>query len=496
MSYIVNIPDIPEISPQEVDQRINEYRKYLGSIRERLPKGALSYALAPWHYNWNDSQSPHNAWLQEVRVHVPSSGKRSEIRGCNIFVRLLGSYHNGYVELHYKNVRSYSLAQVSEWRYDEIRLSKEGYVVHEIRFDADSRWFIECEDFFYDWKPFHWESTLNVGARNQLLRESKVLRGHDRAVTAVTFSPDSRVLTSSDEGSVLFWDAHSGRQMHVLNSAPATLLARSPDGKLLATVHSSDEFSGIHLWDADTNQLLATLPAENTMNTIQEINFSPDSLTLATAEHFPSWQGSFGRIRLWKLHTPNIQHTLLGMWSVTFAPDSSIIAGVGHTGKATFKGSDIKLWAVTSGQEQSTFTTSSPLLYQVAFSPDGAKIAAMGRDYAGPPVGRHLIVIWDIQTNQEERRFRTPYNINKIAWDPDGRLLASAGETALGNPEDGVQGWLTIWDADSGQDLQTRISHQGSISSLAFSPSGELLATGGSDGTVKVWRVGKASKST
>ncbi len=152
MSFILE-PDIhdPNLPIEEIFDRFRRYAEFLEAIRERLPAGACAYAFSPWHNSF-DRQAPHDSWLEELTMQVASSGKRHQYRHLQIHVRLLGAYHDGMIEFHYRNVYDCSLVSVNEWMYDEVRLSEDGHVIHEIRFDANSRWLIECEDFTYEWK--------------------------------------------------------------------------------------------------------------------------------------------------------------------------------------------------------------------------------------------------------------------------------------------------------------------------------------------------------
>lgn len=64
-----------------------------------------------------------------------------------------------------------------------------------------------------------------------------------------------------------------------------------------------------------------------------------------------------------------------------------------------------------------------------------------------------------------------------VAFSPDGKRLASASE----------DGTVKIWDAQTRQELRTLRGHSKGVYSIAFHPDGERLASAGEDGTVKIW---------
>ena len=51
----------------------------------------------------------------------------------------------------------------------------------------------------------------------------------------------------------------------------------------------------------------------------------------------------------------------------------------------------------------------------------------------------------------------------------------------------GVEGLAELWDTATGQKVQTFKGHFGPVNALAFSPDGTRLATGGADGTLRLW---------
>jgi WD40 repeat protein/uncharacterized caspase-like protein len=65
-----------------------------------------------------------------------------------------------------------------------------------------------------------------------------------------------------------------------------------------------------------------------------------------------------------------------------------------------------------------------------------------------------------------------------VAFSPDGMVLASGGDDHS----------IKLWEVETGRKLRTLTGHPGSVSSVAFSPDGKVLASGGSK-TIKLWEV-------
>ena len=151
----------------DVAGTFRRYKEYLLSAKDIFPPSAFALATSDWYFDFSDHRCPHDAWLETVELREPSSGERHERRATAIKMRLLGAYHDGYIELHYPRVFSYRLDAANgegghgDWRYDELRVSERGTLIHEIEWRGlpgtrESRWIIEASDLKFEWQ---WSSS-------------------------------------------------------------------------------------------------------------------------------------------------------------------------------------------------------------------------------------------------------------------------------------------------------------------------------------------------
>jgi WD40 repeat protein len=122
------------------------------------------------------------------------------------------------------------------------------------------------------------------------------LKGHHATVTGLAFSPDAQTLASCDAGGIAgIWDWPQGANAVWLRwpglvNEPATSLAFTPDGKLLAVGNMNRQ---VVLWDLARRQLLGGMGGRE--HPIASIAISPDGRLLAA--------GGDGIIECWNLAT-------------------------------------------------------------------------------------------------------------------------------------------------------------------------------------------------
>ncbi len=111
-------------------------------------------------------------------------------------------------------------------------------------------------------------------------------------------------------------------------------------------------------------------------------------------------------------------------------------------------------------------------IHAVAFSPDGRLVATAGED--------KTIWLWSTATGEPVGgAFRHPAKVGALAFSPDGRALLSGCDDGL----------VRLWDVEDASEFGPRFRHKSSVLGVAFSPDGRTVLTGSTDNTARLWDV-------
>ena len=206
----------------------------------------------------------------------------------------------------------------------------------------------------------------------------------------------------------------------------------SPDGTQLAVGSSI----GIWIYSAHTGKELNLLTGH--IKGPELIAYSPDGHTLASGGVvWPEWITYFhggslyaGTVCLWNPNTGEHKVTLgeheERVTCVEFSPDGSILANgsVDPRGHGT-----IRLWDVVTGKPKATLKGHTGGYELMVFSPDGQTLASAdnGGFFGGPMENVEMIRLWDTETGQHIILENPAFRANSIAFSPDGDTIATGG---------------------------------------------------------------------
>src|ERR1051325_10858974 len=381
------------------------------------------------------------------------------------------------------------------------------------------------------------------------------LNGRTNMAYNVAFSPDGSELFS---GGRTRWDLRTGRGLRITPDTPGkTFGIVSPDGRMVAVMRTNSNV--LTVLDSPSGKQLQSLTPSGEVGLVTRSRFSRDGTILAVVygpreDQRPTAATSYTRgsqVKLWDVKNGRELHSLTSSdvpMELEFTPDSKQIVTIGSMG-------EIAVWDVQSGSKLRDLAASpmramTPPVFKpgqmpqmpnmadiaammtntlgglaagtmgrsktsLAFSNDGRTLAiggfeaksnldiaammsgAMSGQMSGkrpkkgsPPPDmsdlmkdlkvRHIgqVQFWDMTTGAAIGEIKGHgRGVNKVAFSRDGKLLASAG----------TDNTIKIWDVASRTELRTLTGHTASIESIDFTPDGQLVASASEDGSTFLW---------
>jgi WD40 repeat protein len=288
-----------------------------------------------------------------------------------------------------------------------------------------------------------------------------------------------------------------------------TALAFSPDGKVLAVSGNRE----ILLHTLDGSAPPKRLPGLS--DRILSLAFSKDNALLVAGGGTPA---RFGEIQIWDLPAAKLRRSVMltgdTVFGVSLSPDGSR-AAAGCTDNT------VRIVDTATGKELTKMGAHENWVLGTVFGVDGKRVVSVGRDRSAKltdaasggfqenvnllrgelsAVARHpskdivviggedriaYVYLMDRPKNMKiaddttliRKLERQNGAITALAWSPDGNRIAVAGAA----PE------VNVYDAGTGARVAACKGHAAGIYGVAFSPDSATLATGGFDGTVRLY---------
>lgn len=264
-------------------------------------------------------------------------------------------------------------------------------------------------------------------------------------INDVAWSPAGDLIAVASTYGVYLYDSRSLSLTLTLDH-PSTVhqVVFNSDGSLLGSQSGDDT---VRLWQTRDGKLLNLVETDGELR--DDLGDDGELLILEQEESRLS-SASHGQL-VQQLRPPTNEYDYASI--AAFSPDGTLVASIADSVDAP----GIVIWRREDGSVVQKLTVRSPLLiYKVAFSPDG-KLLALGGSSGD-------VQIWRLEDGRRlHRKQGRPWAIYELEWSTDGTLLLS-----------GSQERLNVWNASSGALIQ---SFEGGIPA-AFSPDGTSIAFG------------------
>lgn len=273
-------------------------------------------------------------------------------------------------------------------------------------------------------------------------------------------------------GNIVIWKLGSEPAKTTLPAGATYPLGFSTDGKFLAAASQNND-EALIVWNLETNQRKSLLVDEKYRFT--SLAFKPDSYNLVAGNNA-------GHVIEWDLAEDEPTGRTLyqhagSVNSVVFNSDGKLLATGGDDGWAVLSDTTSRVgrrrFFAAGGERKPSQPGLNPRIISLAFkqSETGKWLAAGGDDH---------VFIWDVETGSEDRTFSTgPHPAGVlVAFRDDENLLTAFS----------FDGTLVQWDLGADGPVGKQFYNSGASSSAAFSNNGKLLAMPTDDGVV-LWEL-------
>jgi len=305
-----------------------------------------------------------------------------------------------------------------------------------------------------------------------IVKPEMIFTAHTAQLRSVRFTQAGDIASGSVDSTVRIWK-RSGEIISTLkHPAGVTGMDISADSSIV-----TGSYDGIvRLWK--NGALLKEFKSGNN-KTVWSVAFSPDGKTIASGGDEPI-------VNIWDVATGRLIHTLRGhsltVWSVKFSPDGSKIVS------ASFDAM-LNIWNVADGKLLHTIDGHSEAIVDIAFSNNGKMLASTSDD--------KTIKLWSMPAGKLIRTLEVAEHVQAAVFSPDDKYLLTAGrdKPSLGELMQEIFGekmvnkgvGMRLWNAETGELLQTFTEHNNDVNDVAWSTDG-WIASASEDKTVRLWK--------
>ncbi|KAJ9123696.1 hypothetical protein QFC24_003470 [Naganishia onofrii] len=338
----------------------------------------------------------------------------------------------------------------------------------------------------------------------------KTFAGHRDVIVGAYFSADektasSTIYTVSRDGAVFTWqakktedDEDSDIEVDMLDAPETVDAAVEFDNRVAYTrwgLSKRDYFNMAHtqvvctVFHAKTSLLVVGfstgvfgLYEMPSFTNIHTLSISQEKIAAVAINPSGEWLAfgakELGQLLVWEWQSESYvlkqQGHYYDMNTLTFSQDGQNVATGGEDGK-------VKVWNVRSGFCFVTFNEHSASVSAVEFAKQGQVLFTASLD--------GTVRAFDLVRYRNFRTFTspTPVQFSSIAVDPSGEVVCAGSQDSFE---------IYMWSVQTGKLLDILTGHTAPISSLAFNPTGDQIASSSWDKSIRVWSVFGRSRAT
>ncbi|MFO1500493.1 MAG: protein kinase [Verrucomicrobiota bacterium] len=319
----------------------------------------------------------------------------------------------------------------------------------------------------------------------------------------------ARALTWTHRGerSACLWDSQTGARLSAgCDSGSMGVLATMDSaGERLATIEGQHE---VAIWDILTKKRLSTLRSDS--SPIESVVFARDPERVVLVYRI-------GSVQVFSIANGRpLSRAMKHLYAIFAAASDE--AGTRLATASQDHG--VRVWNLTNGHPLSELMLHQGPVLNVSFALRAERLLTVASD-SGRPLRR--VQSWDLRRESGPRRFQPPgaRDLNMVRLSPDAQWVvvpawtpteavwiyhANTGQlvfgpTPVGGDVYGIEftpdgkrlilatanGWLYGWSVEDWRPLWEPVLTPGAIQPTALSPDGNVFATGGPDGYVRLW---------
>ncbi|MBI2945737.1 MAG: HEAT repeat domain-containing protein [Candidatus Wallbacteria bacterium] len=281
----------------------------------------------------------------------------------------------------------------------------------------------------------------------------RTMAGHSADVTALAVTADGRVISGSEDGSLVVWDLETGRQRAILTGHEkfVTTVVVTAGGQVVSA--SGDRT--VRIWNLETGRELATLRGHE--DAVTSLLLTGDGRVVSGSADRTVW--------VWDLETGCELATLVGH---TDAVTALARTAPGHivSGSAD---NTLKLWDAKRGRELATLEGHTAPVTALVPTQDSRLVSASAD---------HTLIVWDLGTDNPIGKLSGHKGpVTAVALTQDGRVVSASADRSL-----------KVWELKTARELASLEGHRAEVLALALTGDGQAISAS-ADRTLKVWEL-------